>query len=156
MKKLRLQGALHALVDDEDAFRALSYNWHAMFVTGRWPKVRAVATASKSGAKILLHRFIMDAKPGQIVDHINGDPLDNRRCNLRFCNASENAKNRGKTEKNTTGYKGVYRGHNGKFRTVVVSNGQAIRMSGFETPEQAHQAYCEKAKVLHGEFFRAN
>ena len=42
---------------------------------------------------IQMHRLIMDAKPGQMIDHINGDGLDNQRRNLWFCTPRDNARN---------------------------------------------------------------
>jgi len=54
---------------------------------------------------ILLSRFIMDAKKGQIIDHINRKPLDNRRTNLRLVNKRQN--NLNKKCKNGTGFIGV-------------------------------------------------
>jgi hypothetical protein len=47
----------------------------------------------RTGKNVYLHRLIAGAKPGQIVDHINRDTYDNRRCNLRFVTRSENALN---------------------------------------------------------------
>jgi hypothetical protein len=54
---------------------------------------------------ILLSRFVMNAKQGEIVDHINGDPLDNRRCNLRIVTPRQNSLNR--KSKTSTGFIGV-------------------------------------------------
>lgn len=56
-----------------------------------------------------LHRFLINAPKDFIVDHINGNGLDNRECNLRLCNASENARARHNKESGTTSkYKGVH------------------------------------------------
>ncbi len=54
---------------------------------------------------ITLSRFVMDAKEGELVDHINGDPMDNRRKNLRIVNYRQNSLN--KKCKNNSGFIGV-------------------------------------------------
>ena len=64
----------------------------------------------RSGEKvrtILLHRYIMDEPEGLIVDHIDGNPLNNRKSNLRICNCEENSQNRAKNKNNTSGHKGI-------------------------------------------------
>lgn len=58
---------------------------------------------------IYLHRFILDAPKDKDVDHINGDPLDNRRNNIRLCTTGQNLANRGKMSTNSSGYRGVIR-----------------------------------------------
>lgn len=56
---------------------------------------------------IYMHRQIMNAPTGKVIDHINGDKLDNRRGNLRICNQSVNMFNYGLPKHNTSGYRGV-------------------------------------------------
>ena len=62
--------------------------------------------ATRKGAK-RMHREIVGAKPGEIVDHINGDTLDNRRCNLRIVTPRENGQNRRVHAGGTSRYRGV-------------------------------------------------
>ncbi|MFA5292668.1 MAG: HNH endonuclease [Phycisphaerae bacterium] len=69
---------------------------------GRCP---AIVFGKKPSRHVFLSRFVMNAKDGQIVDHKNRDPLDNRRCNLRFATYRQNGLN--KICKNTSGYIGV-------------------------------------------------
>lgn len=57
---------------------------------------------------ISLHRYIMKCKRGLQVDHINRNPLDNRKCNLRVCSLIDNLKNKGMYKNNKSGHKGVY------------------------------------------------
>jgi len=81
----------YALVDDDDAERVARVDWYP--VHGN--TVYAKTGSSRIGAnQKLMHRLIMRAPVGSIIDHINGDGLDNRKQNLRFVTASENAQNR--------------------------------------------------------------
>ena len=54
-----------------------------------------------------LHRIIINANSYEVVDHINGNTLDNRKCNLRICTHGQNNINHKKQLNNTTGFKGV-------------------------------------------------
>ena len=105
--------------------------------------------------RIKLHRFIMDCPAGKCVDHINGNTLDNRRENLRICTQAENNFNLPKPKTNTSGYKGVYWNKAvRKWQALIQVNKKKIRLGSFETPEQAHKAYCEAAKKYHGDYRR--
>ena len=101
----------------------------------------------------LLHRLIMNCPKGMTIDHINHDKLDNRKSNLRICTQSENSQNIGKKKTNTSGYKGVSLDKNtGKWRASIMKNRKSYVIGNYNTPEEAHAAYCKTAKELHGEF----
>ena len=95
--------------------------------------------------------FIED---GYEVDHINCDGWDNRWCNLRKATRKGNLSNRGNYRDG--GLKGAYQRPNGKWQAIISHNGKAITIGTYSTQEEAHHAYCEKAKKLHGEFSRFN
>lgn len=104
-----------------------------------------------------LHRIIMSAQPGQLVDHINGDKRDNRRRNLRLCSHAENLWNAGAKKHSKTGLKGVYRcSTTGRWRAEIRANGRCIKIGRFKTPEAASSAYDAAARSLHANFARAN
>lgn len=93
--------------------------------------------------------------PPKMLDHINGDKADNRIVNLRAASNAENMRNMGKTGRNKTGYKGV--SFNKKLNKYVASIGynmKTIYLGLHQTPEDAHAAYCEAAKRLHGSYFK--
>lgn len=116
--------------------------------------VRAWLRPARGKRKILLlHREIMKAPPGLCVDHINGDPLDNRRANLRLCTHAQNMKNRRLHRNNTSGFKGVWRRRN-RWRAEIKVEGQRISLGTFATIEEAAAAYAEGAHRFHGEFAR--
>lgn len=102
-----------------------------------------------------MHRIIMKAKQGQFVDHINGNTLDNRKCNLRFVNRYQNARNCSVYSTNKTGYKGVSwsDAHNG-YRAYIAVKGKNIALGIYKDPKIAYAAYCEASKKYHGEYGR--
>ena len=82
-----------ALIDDSDLLRISKYQWS---IDQR--KHTAYAKAHpRDSSPIYLHRTVMSAKPGQQIDHANGDGLDCRRINLRLCTSTQNRQNQRKT-----------------------------------------------------------
>lgn len=92
--------------------------------------------------------------PSNQIDHINGDPLDNRFCNLREATRHQNMHNT-KKRAGTSRYKGVSKSF-GKWKAQIRANGNPIHLGQFATEEEAHAAYCKAAKELHGEFARTS
>ncbi len=91
-------------------------------------------------------------EPMECVDHINGDTLDNSICNLRSCSTKDNVRNSKIQKDNTTGYKGVSM-NNGRYRAKIWKDGKDHVIGVFDSPLEAHKAYCKIAKRWHGEFF---
>lgn len=145
-----LTRGLYALIDTEDAERVNAYKWNARCDGGR-------LTYATSGTcpEAYLHRYIMNAQTGQVVDHINGDQLDNRKANLRVCTIGENSRNRKNYRKDA--YKGVsLRKDTGKWRARLNSGGKCYFLGYFKTPEEAALAYDRAALEHFGEFARLN
>ena len=88
------------------------------------------------------------------IDHIDGDRLNNRISNLREATTSQNHGNMCRTTKNTSGYKGV-RQRGKRWAASIKHNKKFEYLGTFDTAEEAHAAYCVKAKELFGEFFHA-
>lgn len=104
-----------------------------------------------------LHRLIAGCEDGQLVDHINGNGLDNRRSNLRLCSHVENMQNRRMHRNNQSGHKGVYFDPdlNGRpWRAQIRAHGKKHCLGRFDTAEQACEAYKNAALRLHGPFAR--
>ena len=91
--------------------------------------------------------------PERAIDHKNADKLDNRLWNLRLATQSQNGWNRSAQKDNSSGFKGVYWNHK-KWSAKITKKGQVHYLGSFDTPEEAHQAYCEAAADLHGDFAR--
>lgn len=135
------------LVDEADMEILRQYKWHIAKV--------GYVRASINGEKIYMHRLLFGLSKGdkRQVDHINHNRLDNRRENLRLCEAAENRRNQRRRSDNTTGFKGVhiYRG-TGRFVAQIAANGRRFCLGTYATPELAHEMYCLAADMLHGEF----
>ncbi len=103
-----------------------------------------------------LHRFLLGVtNPKQYVDHANGDPLDNRRSNIRIATASQNAGNQIRRRKSATGFRGVYKVYN-RYHARIKVNGQKLYLDSFATAEEAAMAYNWEALRTWGPFARIN
>jgi len=86
-------GIFEVLVDSDDVDKLNKITWHFHYQRNLSNYyISGYDKATKKQAKI--HRYIMNAKKGQVVDHINRNTLDNRKCNLRFVTYTESNKNR--------------------------------------------------------------
>ena len=151
MGKVTISG-YRLTLDDEDLDKIEGKHWSALrSKNGRvYFKFKG-----PDGSAIYLPRFLLDLKSKKdgYVDHINGNTLDNRRANLRICTNAQNMMNRGANSRNSSGFKGVSRaGHPTKWRAAIGVNYKTIILGFFNTPEEAHIAYCTAAKIDHGEF----
>jgi hypothetical protein len=107
---------------------------------------------------VLMHRFILGLNDrGTQVDHINGNPLDNRKENLRLVNQQQNNFNKKIDKRNTSGYKGVFRMKDRpKWKATIGFQGKVLHLGFFDTKEEAALAYNMKAVELHGEYAKLN
>jgi hypothetical protein len=89
--------------------------------------------------------------PSAEVDHVNGKTDDNRLCNLRIANRSQNSQNKRKPQSNNkSGFLGViYWWRTKTWKAQICVNGKNTSLGYFKTPEQAHQAYLEAKRKLH-------
>lgn len=101
-----------------------------------------------------IHRIIMDVTDPKLqVDHINHDPLDNRRCNLRVATPQQNSYNKNVFKNNTTGYTGVHLYKpTGKYMAYIKADNKRKHLGYYETLEEAYTAYVRASKELHGEY----
>jgi HNH endonuclease len=93
--------------------------------------------------------------PTNIIDHKNLDGCDNRLANLREATHGQNRANSRCNRRKHDLPKGVFRANGGKFGAQVVSSKVHYYLGVFNTPEEAHAAYMDRAVALHGEFARA-
>jgi hypothetical protein len=152
--EIDLGKGLVAVIDDEDADLVAGFKWYPM----RAPQVEAKFYAA--GWKhmppgryfVHLHRLIVNAQPGQIVDHVDRNPLNCRRSNLRFVTRAQNRHNSGPHRvRKTSTYKGVYfdRRHR-TFRAAITLNGKKYYLGTFATAEEAARVWNKKAREWFG------
>jgi hypothetical protein len=105
-----------------------------------------------------MHRLVMNAPRGMEVDHINGDTLDNRKCNLRICSRSENLRNASLSGDSTSGFKGVWKKQTGRRQWVaaIYKEGKNRFLGSFASKEEAASRYDKEATRLYGNFARLN
>lgn len=145
-----LKDCLFAMVDDNDFERANKFVWSSR---GRYV-CRLIG--AKKREVIYLHRFILNFPKNMVVDHVNGDGLDNQRKNLRICTQAENARNSSINKNNTSGFKGViYDSHNKKWISQIIFQRQ-IHLGRFSSKIEAAKAYNIAAKKYHKEFAKFN
>lgn len=155
MKEITLSNGMIAKVDDQDYERLSAHAWHYDPKGGGY--ARALVGGRECRKLLQMHRVVMDAPEGVQVDHINGDGLDNRRCNLRLASRSQNQQNIFVAPTNQTGYKGVHwDASKGKYRAQIMKDKRRYRLGRFDSPEEAAQAYDAAARELFGEYSRLN
>lgn len=117
-------------------------------------------TIAVFGQRRLGHRlawFIVHGHwPAGYVDHINGDPSDNRLCNLRECTHQQNRMNTKRPSSNTSGEKGVSRYKGGRWTAQLHKHGKHIHLGVFDTFQEAVEARRAGAKAIFADFYREN
>lgn len=164
MKYIELTKGKKTLVDDEDYEFINQHKWH---LSSHGYAVRTTKTPSVAGKRhgkmIGMHRVILNTPSDMVVDHINGNKLDNRKSNLRNCTQAQNCQNQGLRRNNTSGYKGVH------FHKQRINKWQArlhftdengkrkVKHLGFfDDPKEAGTAYNQAAQEQFGEFAKVN
>lgn len=143
-KKIPVGHGQFAIVDDEDFELVSKYRWNAK------------GTYGYAVTNLRMHRLIMNAPAGMFVDHINGDTLDNRRCNLRICTNAENQQNTA-SRGGTSRYKGVsFNKKSGKWKAAFLANGKCYYLGLWESEEDAARAVDKKRREVCGTFASKN
>lgn len=156
--EIPLTRGLKAIIDAEDLPIVSKYKWCAKKSGSRYYAVAYVRGGGRSNNKqVAMHRLILDYYGPLDVDHINGNQLDNRKCNLRIVTRSQNNLNQNKVRKGTSKYKGVYFDKRRKrYIAEAKLNGKRIFQKSFMTEIEAAKAYDEIAKKHFGEFASTN
>lgn len=143
------------IVDPEDYEELNKRKWCSLR-GDKTSKPRYYACRKKNGRKVIMHRQIMNCPEGMEVDHINGDTLDNRKCNLRICTHLQNAHN-SMSRIGTSSYKGVcYKKVNRKWVAQIGFMNGKKHIGYFTIEVLAAKAYDDRASELFGEFARLN
>lgn len=119
----------------------------------KWYDTKGYVRTKIGGKSVAIHTLIMNTPKGMEIDHINHDPSDNRRENLRICTRSENCSHRAKFKSNISGYKGVsWAPKEHLYRASIKKDGKYIGLMKSTDPVEAARAYDKAALELHGEF----
>lgn len=148
-----------AIVDDEDYELVIKYGWttHSIHKKGRVVREYVRVSNPRKHGTLYLHQLINQTPPGMKTDHRNGNPLDNRRCNLRTATNAENSRNRVGGSGNTSGYKGVsFFKRDKRWRAYLVLNGKQIHLGYFNDPIAAAKTADAAALTHHGSFAKLN
>lgn len=161
MKEIPLTRGKVAIVDDEDFERLSKWKWHAMKNSGSgiWYAARAVpaGTLKPWQTRLRMHREILGAAGKDVVDHRNGDGLDNRRENLRLCSQSQNRMNSIRSRRSRSRFKGVVaHAKTGRWRAVLTVDGRRTWLGWFDSDEEAARVYDAEARRVYGEFAALN
>lgn len=156
MAEIVLSNGLRSLVDADIAAEFGCLRWDPHSSSGH--STYAVRRVYMRGVTywFRLHRVILDALPGQEVDHINGDGLDNRRCNLRLVHQQQNQMNR-RAQRGSSRFKGVsWHSSHRKWRAQIRHNGSKLWLGAFGSEDDAARAYDAAALELFGPYARVN
>lgn len=155
MKLIPLSRGKFARVDDEDYTWLDSWKWYC---SSSGYAIRTVNDLAGIGGKktrtIHMHREILRAEE-LVVDHIDGDPLNNQRSNLRTCTHSQNMWNRRHQVGSKSKLKGVTKNQKspGYISRITVDN-KTIYLGTYGTEMEAHLAYCNAAEAIFEDFSR--
>lgn len=158
--EIRLTKGYVALVDQGDADLA-TMRWQVNINRGYICAQGYTLGSRSERKKQLMHRVILarmlgrSLSPGEFVDHIDMNALNNIRSNLRLATQAQNERNRRKHRDNTSGYKGVgWHKYHKKWSAQIGVDGKVVYLGYFDTAELAYAAYCAAAKKYHGDFAR--
>jgi len=152
MKNISLSQGKMAFVDEQDVDFLNQWKW-----TYRAGKGTGYAYRKERQKDVYMHRAILDPPLDMEVDHINGNGIDNRRCNLRICTHKENGRNQHKRMLTTSRYQGVCWNERLHYWVArIVKDGLDYWLGCFESEEEAAIAYNQKAVILHGKFASLN
>lgn len=162
MKEIRIKskkyGDKTTIVDDvmyDDL--VINYRWFVSKDSTREYYYITGYHLTNSYKRLRMNRVVLGATDPKIfVDHIDRNPLNNQKLNLRFATQSQNQRNRGKHKVNSVGYKGVRRGTHGGYQILIKIHRRVICGGTYTSPEEAAKHWNVLARHYHGEFAYQN
>lgn len=144
-----------AIIDDEDWPIVKEYKWHTNKIADIYYAASTIRKESGKQTVLFMHRLLM-GEPKMLIDHKNGDGLDNRKENLRVASCKQNAMNQ-KSNGGASKYKGVTFHKRDKYwQASIVIDGSLKYLGSFKNEEEAAKAYNKAAVEHFGEFARLN
>lgn len=158
VKMRNIKASRACFVDDEDYEMLKNRKWSEN--GNGYPRngfTNRILNPNKQQIFVMMHRVIMWSPDGMVIDHIDGNKLNNQKKNLRVCSPTDNKRNRGMSRRNTSGYKGVYwQRANKKWYAAINTDERFLNVGSFENKEDAARAYNAAASKYHGEFAKLN
>lgn len=160
-KAIPLTKGKFAIVDEENYDWLMQWNWIYRKSGNRGYAQRALHIGyidkKRIRTTLLMHRVILLPESNMQVDHINGNGLDNRRCNIRTCTVAQNTANRIMVMKKSSKYKGVcWNKAMRKWKAYIKHSYKGFHLGYFDNEEEAALAYNNAAKLYFSEFARLN
>jgi hypothetical protein len=149
-KEIQLTKGKTAMVDDEDYESLSKYKWH---FTAQGYAARRETISYYNSKIVTMHRSVLDYQGTLLVDHINGNKLDNRKGNLRLATMAQNVMN---SHKRSGIYKGVSRSSKNRHRARLTFQGKELNLGLFDNPHDAARMYNFWARDLFGEYATLN
>lgn len=135
----------------EDFDLIKEYKWYVK--ENGYPMTHIFDDATGKDKKVKMSRLIMNPPDAYVIDHIDRDPLNNQRNNLRICTQVQNMYNQSLNKLNTSGFKGVfYNKELNKWTAQIKVNQKNIYLGIFDKIEDAHQARIKADLKYFGEF----
>lgn len=132
------------LIDEDDLNKVKDYN---IYIDNGYVHI------TKRDKHYRLHRFLMNPKKNDVIDHINRNPVDNRKENLRICSQSENSRNNSISKNNKSGVAGVSFGKKeNKWKAYIKFNKKHIHLGCYDDFNEAVKARKEAEIKYFGEF----
>jgi hypothetical protein len=157
-RRIYLGEGRFTMVEPADFYWLNNYHWSTSARKERPYAVRYAHLPKDKIKTISMHREIMNFPAERLVDHENGDTLDNRRDNLRIATSEQNAYNKQKTKSKTSSrFIGVYfEKQKSRWIVRIKYKENRIYLGCFKDEIEAARAYDAGAKKYHGEFARLN
>ena len=124
------------LVDDSDYYNLIQYKW-VLVKNGKY--------VAESKTRMYMHRIIMNAPKGIQVIHVNGNPFDNQKSNLRFATQTQNRHNRVKDSGTKNNYVGVTLTKSGNYESRIRRDGKSKQLGMYKSEVAAGYAYYKEA-----------
>ena len=156
-RKIPLGEGEFSIVSPNDYYLVRNFNWYLGSNGREFYAFRNVKNGPGKTKMVSMHRQIMDFPKGLLVDHRNGDTLDNRRSNLRPATHAQNMHNCRKMKNTSSQYRGVsFVKERGLFASQITNKGKRISLGRYKSEIDAARAYDAAARKYFGEFARLN